>query len=74
MSKISTKLLDGKVAVVTGSTSGIGLGIARRLAENGCHVVLNGLAEKADVDRAQAQLAECSKRTVLYHGADMTKP
>jgi len=72
--KTQHKILDGKVAVVTGSTSGIGLGIAKRLAENGCHIVLNGLGETAEVDRVKTELAESTKRNVLYHGADMTRP
>ncbi|MBX3152144.1 3-hydroxybutyrate dehydrogenase [Candidatus Obscuribacterales bacterium] len=69
-----SKILDNKVAVVTGSTSGIGLGIARRLAANGCHIVLNGLADTAEVERVKTELAESSQRTIVYHGADMTKP
>lgn len=74
MSQTSTKLLDGKVAVVTGSTSGIGLGIARRLAENGCNVVLNGLGDHAEINAVKTELAQSTGRTVLYHGADMTRP
>jgi 3-hydroxybutyrate dehydrogenase len=74
MSQNSTKTLDGKVAVVTGSTSGIGLGIARRLAESGCHVLLNGLGDHAEINRVKTELAESTGRTVLYHSADMTKP
>lgn len=72
--KSQHKVLEGRVAVVTGSTSGIGLGIATRLAENGCHVVLNGLADAAEVERVKSRLTESSGRTVLYHGADMTRP
>ena len=43
--------MDGKVALVTGSTQGIGLGIARRLASGGCSVILTGLAEHETVDK-----------------------
>lgn len=68
------QLLEGRVAVVTGSTSGIGLGIARRLGLAGCNVVLNGLADTDEVEKVKAQLTELCERKVLYHGADMTKP
>ncbi|MDZ4837835.1 MAG: 3-hydroxybutyrate dehydrogenase [Candidatus Melainabacteria bacterium] len=71
--KTQGKLLN-KVALVTGSTSGIGLGIARRLGLAGCDVVLNGLMDTEEVERVKAQLAETCGRKVLYHGADMTKP
>ena len=68
------KLLEGKVALITGSTSGIGLGIARRLGLAGCNVVLNGLMAADEVERVKAQLAEDCGQKVLYHGADMTRP
>jgi 3-hydroxybutyrate dehydrogenase len=63
-------MLTGKTALVTGSTSGIGLGIARMLAQHGANVVLNGFG---DVDSAKAQIAELDAQ-VGYHGADMSKP
>ena len=68
------KLLEGKVALITGSTSGIGLGIARRLGLAGCNVVLNGRMAADEVERVKAQLAEDCGQKVLYHGADMTRP
>jgi 3-hydroxybutyrate dehydrogenase len=66
--------LLGKSAVVTGSTSGIGLGIARALAAAGANVMLNGLGAAADVEKTRAELAAAFKVKVAYDGADMTKP
>src|SRR5436190_2444344 len=63
--------LTGKVAVVTGSTGGIGLGMARAFAGAGADVMLNGFGEGAAI---QAQLARESKVRVGYDPADMTKP
>jgi len=65
--------LSGQVAVVTGSTSGIGLALARSLAEQGVHVVLNGLGEAAAIEQARAGVEALGVKA-LYHGADMTKP
>jgi 3-hydroxybutyrate dehydrogenase len=67
-------MLKGKTALVTGSTSGIGLGIAERLAAEGAHIVLNGLGEQADVQRIAAALKERRRVKVIYDGADMSKP
>jgi 3-hydroxybutyrate dehydrogenase len=63
-------MLTGKTALITGSTSGIGLGIARTMAQHGANIILNGFG---DVDRARAELAEYDGM-VGYHGADMSKP
>jgi 3-hydroxybutyrate dehydrogenase len=62
--------LQGKTALVTGSTSGIGLGIALALAKQGANIVLNGFG---DIEAAKAQVAALNVR-VGYHGADMSKP
>ena len=65
------KTLAGRVAIVTGSTSGIGLGIARAFAQAGAAVVLNGLATPEEAERVRAGLAEATGTTVLFDGADM---
>ena len=63
-------MLKGKTAVVTGSTSGIGLGIAKALAEQGANIMMNGFGEK---DAAIAEVKAYGVE-VEYHGADMSKP
>jgi 3-hydroxybutyrate dehydrogenase len=63
-------MLKGKTALVTGSTSGIGLGIANALAKQGANIVLNGFG---DVEGPKAQIAAHGVK-VGYHGADMSKP
>lgn len=64
----------GKTALVTGSTSGIGLGIARTLAAQGANIVLNGFGEAAAIARLQRELAERYDVQVRYDGADMSRP
>jgi len=66
--------LLGKSAVVTGSTSGIGLGVAKALAGAGANVMLNGLGAAAEVEQTRAALADEFKVKALYDAADMTKP
>jgi 3-hydroxybutyrate dehydrogenase len=66
--------LAGKVSLVTGSTSGIGLGIARALAEAGSAVVLNGLGVAAEIAKTREQIAADFGVKVTYSAADMTKP
>ncbi|MBB5770674.1 3-hydroxybutyrate dehydrogenase [Brevundimonas vesicularis] len=65
--------LKGQVAVITGSTSGIGLALARAVAAGGGDVVLNGLGEPAEIERTRADLEASSGVRVLYHPADMTR-
>ena len=67
-------MLNGKTALVTGSTSGIGLGIAKALARQGANIVLHGLG---DVDGPRAEVlaaGEAAGARVAYHGADMSRP
>ena len=64
----------GKTALVTGSTSGIGLGIARTLAAQGANVVLNGLGEAHTIEKLRAELGEMHGVTVRYDAADMSRP
>ena len=66
--------LAGRVALVTGSTSGIGLGIARALAAAGAHVMLNGFGDKAQIDKLVAEFRSQHNVTVHYSTADMAKP
>jgi 3-hydroxybutyrate dehydrogenase len=63
-------MLKGKTALVTGSTSGIGLGIAKALAKEGANIVLNGFG---DVEGPKAEVEALGVK-VAYHGADMSKP
>jgi 3-hydroxybutyrate dehydrogenase len=67
-------MLKGKVAVVTGSTSGIGLGIARALAKEGADVVLNGFGDAQAVEELRETLASQHKVKCLHDAADMTDP
>ena len=65
--------LKGQVAIVTGSTSGIGLALARAVASRGGDVVLNGLGDPSEIERTRAELeASCGVR-VRYHAANMTR-
>jgi 3-hydroxybutyrate dehydrogenase len=67
-------MLKGKSAVVTGSTSGIGLGIARALGAEGCNLMLNGFGDKGEIERLRGELAETHHIKVAYSPADMSKP
>lgn len=67
-------MLKGKTALVTGSTSGIGLGIARTFAAQGANIVLNGFGDMKEIDAIQANIKEEFKVKTVYHNADMSKP
>ncbi len=64
----------GKSAIVTGSTSGIGLGIARRLAEAGANVMVNGLGEAEQIDAAVQSVADAGTGKVAFSPANMIRP
>ena len=61
-------ILEGKIALVTGSTSGIGLAIAKALAAEGARLMINGFGNPADVER------ECAELGAIHDGADMSEP
>jgi 3-hydroxybutyrate dehydrogenase len=67
-------MLAGKLALVTGSTSGIGLGIARSLAAQGCGIVLNGFGEAAAIETLRAGLAAEFGVKVVFEGGDLSIP
>lgn len=67
-------MLKGLSAIVTGSTSGIGLEIARRLTNAGANLVLNGFGDRKIVDEICQELEKTSGSRVIYDGADLAKP
>ncbi|UVF22713.1 3-hydroxybutyrate dehydrogenase (plasmid) [Microvirga terrae] len=66
-------MLKGKVAIVTGSTSGIGLGIAIELARLGADIVLNGLGDAKDIEETRSGIQRDHGVRVIYDNADMSK-
>jgi 3-hydroxybutyrate dehydrogenase len=67
-------MLHGKTAIVTGSTSGIGLGIAEAFVRAGANVVLNGLGDAMQIEKTRSELSRYSNAKVVYSPADMSKP
>ncbi|HEY8190890.1 MAG TPA: 3-hydroxybutyrate dehydrogenase [Alphaproteobacteria bacterium] len=67
-------MLKGKTALITGSTSGIGFGIAKAMAGAGANIVLNGLGDAREIESLRAGLEKDYAVTAVYHGADMLKP
>jgi 3-hydroxybutyrate dehydrogenase len=69
----SPQRLQGQVALITGSTSGIGLGIAEALAAAGAHVVVNGFGPADEIEATRARIARSHGVEVVYDGADMSR-
>jgi 3-hydroxybutyrate dehydrogenase len=67
-------MLQGKSALVTGSTSGIGLAMARAFASQGANVTINGFGDKADIEKERSGIEKDFKVKAIYSGADMSKP
>jgi 3-hydroxybutyrate dehydrogenase len=66
-------MLKGKVAIVTGSTSGIGLGIAKVLAKQGADIVLNGFGDAKEIEAIRSGIERAHDVRAVYDGADMSK-
>ena len=67
-------MLKGKTAIITGSTSGIGQGVARALAKQGCNIVLNGFGDKRPIEEGRKYIEKKYRVKAIHNGADMTKP
>src|SRR4051812_37380510 len=66
--------LKGKGAIVTGSTSGIGLAIAQRFAADGANLMLNGFGDQGEIEELRKRIEERHRVKCGYSGADMSKP
>jgi 3-hydroxybutyrate dehydrogenase len=71
---MKSTMLSGKTALVTGSTSGIGLGIARALAEQGANIVFNGFGDARQIEKLYTDIGQEFGVRTAYHDADMSKP
>src|SRR5207237_10623679 len=67
-------MLKGKCVIVTGSTSGIGLAIARAFAKEGCNLTINGFGDQAAIEKERAGIETAFSVKAIYSPADMTKP
>jgi 3-hydroxybutyrate dehydrogenase len=70
----SARPFDGQLALITGSTSGIGLGIAEALAAAGAHILLNGFGAATEIEATRQRLAQRHGVDVMHDGADMSQP
>jgi len=70
---MKTSMLSGKTALVTGSTSGIGLGIARSLAQQGANIVFNGFGDAQQIEKLYTEVGREFEVQTAYHNADMSK-
>jgi 3-hydroxybutyrate dehydrogenase len=66
-------MFKGKTALITGSTSGIGLGIAHEFARQGADIVLNGFGDAAQITQLRSEIAQAHGVNVMYDGADMSR-
>ncbi|MES2318661.1 MAG: 3-hydroxybutyrate dehydrogenase [Pseudomonadota bacterium] len=71
---MKSSMLSGKTALVTGSTSGIGLGIARSLAQQGANIVFNGFGDAQQIEKLYTDIGREFEVQTAYHNADMSKP
>ncbi|WP_019531003.1 3-hydroxybutyrate dehydrogenase [Dasania marina] len=67
-------MLQSRIALITGSTSGIGLAVAEAMAEQGCHIVLNGFGDSDDIANIKKRLSGSYHVKVYHHPADVSKP
>ncbi len=65
-------MLSGKLSLVTGSTSGIGLGVARQLAKAGSNIIFNGFGDMTEINNLCKSFADTYKIKVFYEGADLS--
>jgi len=67
-------MLKGKCALITGSTQGLGYAMAERLAAEGCHIMLNGFGDSAEIEARRRHIEDSHSVRVLHHGADLAVP
>ena len=67
-------MLKGKCALITGSTQGLGYAMAERLAAEGCHIMLNGFGDPAEIEARRRHIEDSHSVRVLHHGADLAVP